>query len=259
MTEPEAPAAPEVAAAAQPPTMLAPVPATRAAGRRPDWLVDQLPTGMLAEDFFVRFVRIFQEQSETLLAHADNLPHLADPRVAPPEMIRYLAQWLGSPGIDDSYPETTQRAVLRTVARTLGWRGTRVALLALARLYSGGSARLTDGGGVFAPGEVPEQVAWVRLEVESTGPLSEQDFLTLILDEVPAHVHAEVIVAGEQVWPQRRTPSPRTDATSIRQPEEPVAERRSVTQRLLDEPPPEQPWPDEGRPDGHASDEQGQV
>ena len=169
--------------------------------RPSDWLLRQLPHGMLAEEFFVRFVSIFQEQAGTLLQHADNLPYLADIDLAPTQMVQEMARWLGLPGIDASYPPDTQRRILRTAAQTLQWRGTVAGLTRLLELYSGGLARVTDSGGVFAEGEAPDDVAWVVLEVESTGPLGEGDFLALVLDEVPAHVLVEVRVGGQRIWP----------------------------------------------------------
>jgi len=179
-----------------------PTPGTAAPDRGTDWLVGQLPAGMLSDDFFVRFVRIFQEQAETLLTHADSLPHLADPQLAPPEMVRYMAGWLGGPGIDDSYADIAQRRILQTFARTLPWRGTRDGLTMLLELFSGASVSITDGGGIFEEDEAPDDVAWVRLEVASTGPLLENDFLTLVLDEVPAHVRCEIVVGGQLIWPR---------------------------------------------------------
>jgi phage tail-like protein len=170
--------------------------------RRGDWLVNQLPAGMLSDDFFVRFVRIFQAEADTLLTHADTLPHLADPRLAPIEMVRYMARWLGTDGVDDSYGERAQRDVLSMVAHTLPWRGTRYALTQLLELYSGGPVTIVDGGGVYEEGRVPDDVAWVRLEVASSGPLPTEDFVALVLDEVPAHVRAEIVVAGARVWPR---------------------------------------------------------
>ncbi|WP_034648977.1 phage tail protein [Cellulomonas sp. HZM] len=172
-------------------------------GRAPDWLLRQLPHGMLAEDFFVRFVSIFQAQAETLLQHADNLPHLADPDLTPPAMVREMGRWLGLEGIDASYPEAAQRQILRTASATLQWRGTLAGLRRLVELYSDGPVRVSESGGVFAEGEAPDDVAWVVVETASTGPLSEADLVALVLDEIPAHVHAEVRVAGRVVWPQQ--------------------------------------------------------
>ena len=169
--------------------------------RDQDWLLRQLPLGMLSEDFFVRFVSIFQEQAGTLVAHADNLAHLADLRLTPPAMVRWMAQWLGLPGIDPEYSEAVQRRILATAAATLQLRGTTTGLTRLLELYSGGPVTVSEGGGVFEQGEAPVGPAWVVMEVPSTGLLEEADFLSLVLDEVPAHVHAEIWVAQRRIWP----------------------------------------------------------
>ncbi|QOR72868.1 phage tail protein [Ruania alkalisoli] len=156
---------------------------------------------MLADDFFVRFVRIFQAEAQTLLSHADTLPHLADPRLAPIEMVRYLSRWLAAPGVDDAYGSRAQRLMLLTVAKTLPWRGTRKALATMLELYSGEPAIISESGGVFDQGRAPDGARWVRLEVTSTGPLAEEDFVELVRDEVPAHIGVEIVVAGQQIWP----------------------------------------------------------
>ena len=170
-------------------------------GRSSDWLLRQLPYGMLSEDFFVRFVSIFQEEAGTLLQHAENLPYLADVDLTPTAMVRHMGEWLGLPGIDASYPPDAQRRILRTAAATLQWRGTVTGVTRMLELYSGGPVQVTEGGGVFHEGEAPDGPAWVVLEVESTGPLGERDLVALVLDEVPAQVHVEVRVAGRRVWP----------------------------------------------------------
>ncbi len=170
-------------------------------GGRADWLLRQLPHGMQSEDFFARFVRIFQAEADTLVAHADNLQHLADARLTPPAMVRWMASWLGSPGIDADYPEEAQREILLTAARTLQWRGTRRGLVGLLRLYCGPDVSVTESGGVFAGGQAPDEEPWVAVRVPSTGPLDEPDFVRLVLDEVPAHVHVAVWVADRLLWP----------------------------------------------------------
>lgn len=197
MTEPSGSAALATGAAGEP----AAAAANRGSSRAHDWMVGQLPAGMLADDFFVRFVRIFQAEAETVLAHADAVPHLADPRIAPLEMVRFMARWLGTEGIDASYPEAAQRAILLTVARTLPWRGTRYGLTQLLELYSGGPVTIVDTGGVFTEGRAPQGPPEVRLEVAGTGPLPPEDFVTLVLEEVPAHVRVEIVVAGARLWP----------------------------------------------------------
>lgn len=168
---------------------------------RDQWMVAQLPVGMSGDDFFTRFVSIFQEEAGTLLAHGENLPHLADPTVAPPAMVRWLAEWIGLDGIDPDLPDATQRRLVMTAARTLRHRGTPGALLGFLELFSGGPAQVRDGGGVWREGEAPADPAWVVMRVESTGGLPDADFVALIADHVPAHVRAELWVQDRQIWP----------------------------------------------------------
>jgi len=166
-----------------------------------DWLLNQLPAAMLGEDFFVRFVRIFQEQAGTLLAHADNVPYLADRTITPPAMIRFMSQWLGLAGIDDSFSDLQQRQILTTAGATLQWRGTTKGLRLMLELFSGGPVTVSEGGGVFRRTEAPVGPAWVVMEVQSTGLLDEADFVRLVLDEIPAHVHAEIWIGERRAWP----------------------------------------------------------
>ncbi|WP_255303553.1 phage tail protein [Georgenia sp. 311] len=165
------------------------------------WLLRQLPSGMLTDDFFVRFASIFQEQAGTLLAHAHNLPHLADPSVTPAGMLRWTASWIGLSGVDGDQPEEWQRRYVAGCARVLAWRGTRRGLTGFLELLSDGPALVRDGGGVWREDGAPGDTCWVVMEVASTGLLEEADFVRLVLDEVPAHVRAELWVAGRQVFP----------------------------------------------------------
>lgn len=164
-------------------------------------MVDQLPAGMLADDFFTRFVSLFQAQADTLVAHADNLEHLVDPAVAPPEMVRWMAAWIGQDGIDPGIDLSTQRRMLVSAARTLAWRGTPRGLREVLTLFSGAAAEVEDGGGVWREGEAPDDTAWVVMRVTSTGKLNEADFVDLVADEVPAHVRAQLWIGERLVWP----------------------------------------------------------
>lgn len=60
-----------------------------------------------------------------------------------------------------------------------------------------------------APGEAPA-AGLIRIRLASTGWLSEAGLITLIREQIPAHLHFEVQVAGRRVWPvgdDRRRPS----------------------------------------------------
>jgi phage tail-like protein len=166
--------------------------------RHPRWLVDQLPVGMAQQDFFVRFVGIFQELASTLLEDADLVEHVADVTVTPVPMLRALAGWIGVDSVDESLPEDLQRLIVRSSARSLARRGTTEGLREFVEMLSGGPAVIDDGGGVWREGDAPSDVAWVRIEVAGTGHLTDQEFVALLRDEVPAHVRVELWVAGRR-------------------------------------------------------------
>jgi len=169
--------------------------------RSPEWLLNQLPVGMLDSDFFVRFVSIFQEVGTSLLEDADNVDHLVDVSIAPTEMVRWLGSWIGTEIIDPSLADELQRRIVASASATLTWRGTAAGLKRFLELTSGGPAEVTDGGGVWRDGDAPADTAWVRMRVASTGWMPEADFVALVRDEVPAHVEAELYVGERRVFP----------------------------------------------------------
>ena len=179
-----------------------------ASGRRRGWLVDQLPVGLTDDDFFRRFVSMFEAVADTVLDGADTLEHLLDPTVTPLPMARYLTRWLGMPVIDPDLPEALQRRVLRGAGATVQHRGTAEGLAAFLLLLTGSEPRISDSGGVYPAGEAPHDPGHVRIEVDETGEwLRDDHLLDLIRDEIPAHVSFELVVAGRTVWP---APEPET-------------------------------------------------
>lgn len=169
--------------------------------RRDDWLLAQLPVGMVEDDFFVRFVSIFQEVATSLMEDADNIDNILDLRVAPDAMVRWLGSWIGLESVDRSLPHELQRRIVRTSAEILAWRGTRRGITRFLELMSGGPVSVEDGGGAYREGAAPPQPAWVRLRVQSTGWLPEDDFVALVRDEVPAHVSVELWIGDRKVLP----------------------------------------------------------
>lgn len=168
--------------------------------RHPQWMLNQLPIGMLDSDFFVRFVALFQELGGTLLDSADLVEHVADSTVTPRPLLPHLASWIGVRTVDPSLDETLQRDLVASSARALVWRGTRRGIAEHLRMLSGAEVEVSDSGGVWAQDEAPTGPAWLLMRVQSTGHLSEPEFVELLADEIPAHLHAELWLDDRCIW-----------------------------------------------------------
>ena len=173
--------------------------------RRADWLVGQLPMGMLDDGFFIRFTGLFQELASSLLDDVDNVPNTVDVTVAPPAMVRWLGSWIGIETIDSSLPEALQRRIVAESGQILAWRGTRKGLVQFLELFTGGPVEVTDSGGIFAAGEAGYRPPFVRMRVQSTGWVPEDDFVRLVEDELPANVTYELFVGDRLVRPLIRS------------------------------------------------------
>lgn len=169
--------------------------------RRDDWLLHQLPVSMTEDDFFVRFVTIFQGIGDTVLQQIDTLPHQFDPTVAPPTMVRAMAEWLGIDWVDSALDERLQREIVLRYAELIRWRGTKYGVRTLLELITGGPVAVDDSGGVFPEGEAPGGPPLVRVEVTSTGFTDADDLVRIVRDELPADVAFRMVVAGDEVWP----------------------------------------------------------
>lgn len=170
--------------------------------RRDDWLLAQLPMGMLEDDFFTRFVRIFQDVATTYLEDVDNLDHLVDPTVSPTPFVPYLGSWIGLRSIDPSLPDGLQRRIVQETSSILAWRGTYRGLVQFLELVCEGEVAVTETGGVYREGESPDTATRVEIRVEGIRWATVDDFVSLVLDELPASVPAFIFVAGDLVWPR---------------------------------------------------------
>jgi len=176
----------------------------------PNWLVGQLPVGMLEDDFLVRFTSIFEDVADTLVDAVDTIDAATDLTVTPDPFVRWLGSWI------DAYPNpgeaaqapggTRERAWIQAQARALAGRGTRPSLeLMLQELCGGRPVRVIDGGGVYPAGQSPTgDPAWIQVELPSLDQVAASDVLDLIRTEVPVQVAVHLLVEGavvEQVGP----------------------------------------------------------
>ncbi len=179
--------------------------------RRPDWLVEQLPVGMTEDEFFVRFVRVFQSVADTVVDQVDNMPHLFDVNVAPDNVVRTIGSWLGMDWVDPSLPDVLQRRIVREYSAGILWRGTRAGLTRLLELVcdAEGEVRVEDNGGVYVD-DPPITAPHVRMSVPGTGWTTEQDLLRIVRSELPAMVTFELEVGGRMIHP-----TPQLEDTSV--------------------------------------------
>ena len=169
--------------------------------RRDDWLLHQLPVGMVEDDFLARFLMIFQNVADTELHQIDTLQHMFDPNVAPDAMVRALGTWIGIDWIDSSLPDELQRRIVLEYSDLVQWRGTSRGLRQLLELISLEPAVVHDSGGVFLENDAPAQPPHVKLYVASAGWATEPDLIRIVRAELPASVTFELHCGARRIWP----------------------------------------------------------
>lgn len=165
------------------------------------WLVRQLPAAMSRDQVIAGFVRACEEIADSVRDQVADLEYELDVTLATPEMLAYIASWLGveidavladAPGQEIA---EAQRRLVDAVSKALVWRGTRRGLEALLTALTDGRADVRDSGGIFgAKDKIPPADDLVVIELDHTGPLSRQQIDTFIADELPVGVRFEVRV-----------------------------------------------------------------
>jgi phage tail-like protein len=185
--------------------------------RRHDWLIGQLPVGMLDDDFFVRFTSLFEDLATSLLEGADNIGNLPDATVTPVPFIGWLGSWIGIHSVDPSMDEGLQRRLVRQASSGLAWRGTRAGLQQFLEVITGADAIIEESGGILREGEAGDRPPFVRVRVASIGVLSVEDFIALVSDEIPANVTYELFLGDECLWPRPGDTNLSTAALPLRE------------------------------------------
>lgn len=158
------------------------------------WLLSQLPQAMIRDRVLAGFVLGCEETVDSVGHHLDDLEYTLDIELASPEMVAYLAGWLGIELqaltlADGEEGLVAQRRLIRAVGENLGRRGTAIGLETLLGALTGGRAEVSDSGGVFGPDDpVPAQDHLVRVVLDHTGRLSERQVRAVIEDELPIGV-----------------------------------------------------------------------
>jgi hypothetical protein len=128
-----------------------------------------------------------------VLATLDCLPAYLNPAIAPPDMVEWLAGWVGVtlvPGI----PGPRRRQLVMAAAGLYGWRGTLRGIGAIIELSTGQVPEITESGssawsqdpGAALPG-FPDPVLIIRLQAAELR-IEEPRLVAIIAPFVPAHV-----------------------------------------------------------------------
>jgi len=162
------------------------------------WLVNQLPQAMARDQVVVGFVRACGEVADGLRDRVSTVEHELDVDLARPEMLSYLASWLGVQletiaGVDQASARDAQRRLIRAIGQVIGWRGTRRGVETLLEALTGARADVRDSGGIFGRDDpVPPADNVVRVFLTHSGGLSERQILAFLAEELPVGTRVEL-------------------------------------------------------------------
>jgi phage tail-like protein len=168
-----------------------------------------LPAPFHGDPFVGRFLLIFESILSPIERTIDNVATYFDPRLTPPELLPWLASWVGLE-LDENWPLAQQRQLVLWATRLYRWRGTRRALREHLRLYTGRTplivenfdgmrvgqdASLGVNSTLGAGGARPH---WITVTVLSERPaeLDERIVRQIIELEKPAHVGYTLQIRG---------------------------------------------------------------
>lgn len=149
------------------------------------WLLHQLPPVLAQDPVLGGFVLALEQIADSLRERIDGVEHQLDVDLASPEMLAYVAAWLGV-ALEPSETGERQRALVRAAGETVRWRGTRYGVERMLEAATGSRVVVRDGGGVHgSAARLGPADPVVVVQLDSTGGLTEQQVRTLLESELP--------------------------------------------------------------------------
>ncbi|MFI6025466.1 phage tail protein [Amycolatopsis magusensis] len=157
-------------------------------------LIDHLPAVFAEDRFAQRFTAAFDDVLATLISPIDCVGAYLDPLLAPPDFVRWLADWFGVL-LDESWPESAQRAVVAEAVDLFRMRGTMAGLRRHLAVVVDGEVTISESGGTSVstrprPDPPADVEHWVRVTVRPRvpGALSEAAVEAVIRAAKPVHI-----------------------------------------------------------------------
>lgn len=152
-----------------------------------------LPSLYADDSFAQRLCRGLDELLAPILATLDCLPAYLDPGTAPPDLLEWLADWVGM-AIPPDAPDGRRRQLVAAAAQLYARRGTPSAISTIVELTTGYIPAITESGGADwsqepdgpLPGR-PEPGLVVQLRTADPR-VDERRLKALIAPFAPAHV-----------------------------------------------------------------------
>lgn len=148
-----------------------------------------LPPIYHGDAFLRRFLLIFKSILDPLDRQIGQLSHYFDPRLAPEQLLPWLAAWVDLT-LDEKWPLERRRELVGAASTLYRWRGTRRGLSDYLRIYTGVTPQIVEPGqerreqGVAA---LPPHTFRVVLEVPDPEALDRALVERIIEVEKPAH------------------------------------------------------------------------
>jgi phage tail-like protein len=139
--------------------------------------------------FLRRYLLIFKSILGPLDRQIAQISHYFDPRVAPEQLLPWLAGWVDL-ALDERWPDTQRRELIRAASTLYRWRGTRRGLSDYLRIYTGVEPRIVEQGQERREqGEaaVPPHTFRVIVEVPRDATIDRGLLERIIEQEKPAH------------------------------------------------------------------------
>jgi phage tail-like protein len=104
-----------------------------------------LPAFYEEDDLMGRMLMLFESFWAPINAQVDQLPVYLDPRMTQPELLPWLASWIGL-NLDERWPEASRRRLLSSAVALFRKRGTRRGLQEYLEVFTGRKPQIVEQG-----------------------------------------------------------------------------------------------------------------